>query len=100
MSELQTRTRGKRRIAILISVLVIALVAVWWFVHRSNTKAAADAAGRGGMAVAVGTATVEKHDVALELTALGTVNATYTVTVHSRVDGQLEKVHFTEGQMV
>lgn len=102
MSDTNTQTRGKRRktVAILLLVLALALVAVWWFVRNTNNKAAADAAGKGGMATAVGVATVEKHDVALELTALGTVNATYTVTVRSRVDGQLDKVHFTEGQLV
>ena len=34
------------------------------------------------------------------LTGLGTVQATNTVTVRSRVDGQIEKVGFEEGQMV
>jgi multidrug efflux system membrane fusion protein len=34
------------------------------------------------------------------LTGLGTVQATNTVTVRSRVDGQIEKVAFEEGQMV
>ncbi|XLM19565.1 biotin/lipoyl-binding protein, partial [Chromobacterium piscinae] len=39
-------------------------------------------------------------DAPLQLNALGTVNSTYTVTVRSRVDGQLDKVHFSEGQQV
>jgi multidrug efflux system membrane fusion protein len=95
-----TPARGARRIAIAVVLLVVALFAVWWFLLRTNNKAAADAAAKRGMAVAVGTATVAKHNVTLELTALGTVNSTYTVTVHSRVDGQLVKVHFTEGQLV
>ena len=34
------------------------------------------------------------------LGGLGTVQATNTVTVRSRVDGQIEKVAFEEGQMV
>ena len=52
------------------------------------------------MPVAVAVATVQKQDVAVELTALGTVTATYTVTVRSRVDGQLDKILFTEGELV
>jgi len=52
------------------------------------------------MPVAVAVATVQKQDVAVELTALGTVTATNTVTVRSRVDGQLDKIHFVEGELV
>jgi multidrug efflux system membrane fusion protein len=39
-------------------------------------------------------------DVPIYLTGIGTVQAFNTVTVHSRVDGELKKVAFTEGQEV
>lgn len=104
MSDTLSPSRGARRRTIWITLLVVvavAIVAFWWYKkHQSNKAAAAAAAARNGMAVAVGAATVAKHDVELELVALGTVTSTYTVTVHSRVDGQLDKVHFTEGQLV
>jgi membrane fusion protein, multidrug efflux system len=45
-------------------------------------------------------ATVEKRDFPIALTGLGTVQATNMVTVRSRVDGQIEKVAFEEGQML
>lgn len=45
-------------------------------------------------------ATVEKKDFPIALTGLGTVQATNMVTVRSRVDGQIEKVAFEEGQML
>lgn len=45
-------------------------------------------------------AVVEKKDFPVVLNGLGTVQATNTVTVRSRVDGQIEKVAFEEGQMV
>jgi membrane fusion protein, multidrug efflux system len=48
----------------------------------------------------VRTAIVEKKDFPLHLTGLGTVQPTNIVTVRSRVDGQIEKVAFEEGQMV
>jgi multidrug efflux system membrane fusion protein len=40
------------------------------------------------------------EDVPVYLTGIGTVIPAQTVTVHVRVDGQLEKVAFTEGQDV
>jgi multidrug efflux system membrane fusion protein len=45
-------------------------------------------------------AAVEKKDFPVVLTGLGTVQATNTVTVRSRVDGQIVKVAFEEGQML
>ena len=45
-------------------------------------------------------ASVEKKDFPIVLTGLGTVQATNTVTVRSRVDGQIVKVAFEEGQML
>ncbi|HEV3341540.1 MAG TPA: MdtA/MuxA family multidrug efflux RND transporter periplasmic adaptor subunit [Pirellulales bacterium] len=50
--------------------------------------------------IPVATATVRKGDMDLYLNGLGTVTAFYTVTVRSRVEGQLVGVHFTEGQLV
>jgi multidrug efflux system membrane fusion protein len=44
--------------------------------------------------------TVQKKDVAIWLDGLGTVQAFNTVTVRSRVDGELQKLAFTEGQDV
>lgn len=61
----------------------------------------------GGASAAVGpratpvvTAVARTGDLPVSITALGTVTALNTVTVRSRVDGQLLKVHFNEGQVV
>ena len=51
-------------------------------------------------AIAVDTATVSHTDVPIYLEGLGTVQAFYTVTVTARVDGELQKIAFTEGQKV
>ena len=50
--------------------------------------------------VPVSVATAERHDVPYYLTGLGSVNAYYTVSVKSRVDGELMQINFKEGQNV
>src|SRR5690606_18637905 len=42
----------------------------------------------------------ERSDITVTLRALGTVTPINTVTVRSRLDGELTRVHFTEGQRV
>jgi membrane fusion protein, multidrug efflux system len=42
----------------------------------------------------------EKGDIGVYFTGLGTVTPIYTVTVKSRVDGQLMHVYYTEGKLV
>ncbi|HVN00061.1 MAG TPA: efflux RND transporter periplasmic adaptor subunit [Caulobacteraceae bacterium] len=57
--------------------------------------------GRGGRpTVTVGVAQAALGDVPITVTALGTVTPEATVSVVSRVTGQLNAVRFTEGQMV
>jgi multidrug efflux system membrane fusion protein len=51
-------------------------------------------------AIPVSIATAQRRDVPIYLTGLGTVQAFNTVTVKTRVDGELIKVAFTEGQTV
>jgi membrane fusion protein, multidrug efflux system len=50
--------------------------------------------------VPVSVATAERRDIPYYLTGLGSVTAYYTVSVKSRVDGQLMQVNFKEGQDV
>jgi len=57
--------------------------------------------GFGGMGLSpVGVAVARIADVNIYLTGLGGVTPTATATVRSRVDGQLMKLHFKEGQLV
>jgi multidrug efflux system membrane fusion protein len=49
-------------------------------------------------AIAVDSATATRSDVPVHLGGLGTVQAYFTVKVTARVDGQLERVAFAEGQ--
>jgi len=54
----------------------------------------------GGRPTAVGVAVAVQRDLPVYLTGIGTVTATNTVTVKTRVDGELIKVSFQEGQSV
>ncbi|HVI06896.1 MAG TPA: MdtA/MuxA family multidrug efflux RND transporter periplasmic adaptor subunit [Candidatus Binatia bacterium] len=58
----------------------------------------AQAAGPRSVSVAIGQ--VQKQDVPVYLTGLGSVTAFNTANIKSRVDGQIMRVNFQEGQMV
>jgi membrane fusion protein, multidrug efflux system len=78
-----------------------ALVVVYlWHSHSGGARAADKDknGGDGSQAVAVETALASRSDVPVYLEGLGTVQAFYTVTVTARVDGELQKVGFVEGQ--
>ena len=98
----------KRLIFGIIGALV--LLIAWWSCHHSasseqsgSTGSAAGSGRRGGFgggSVPVVAGKVEQKDMPIYLDGLGTVQAFYTVTVHTRVDGELDKVLFNEGQAV
>jgi multidrug efflux system membrane fusion protein len=84
-------------------LLLAAAGAGGWAVHHfdllgTKTEAPAKAATRGVPVVA---SAVRRADVNLYLSGLlGTVTAFQMVTVRTRVDGEITKVYFTEGQMI
>jgi multidrug efflux system membrane fusion protein len=87
-----------RNKAIMAAAALVALIAAVWVgvVHKP-----ADAAmQKAPPAINVDTAAVTQADVPIYLEGLGTVQAFYTVTVTARVDGELERVGFVEGQTV
>jgi multidrug efflux system membrane fusion protein len=97
----QKRIR-KPRGYLLISFAI--LLAAWGgyvgWQHRAAAEIAAAAASAPSPAIPVSVATAQRRDVPIYLTGLGTVQAFNTVTVKTRVDGELIKVAFTEGQDV
>ncbi len=56
--------------------------------------------GRGGPATTVGVATATQSNIPVTLEALGTVVPAAIVTVRPQISGVVQKIHFTEGQLV
>jgi multidrug efflux system membrane fusion protein len=84
-------------------LLVLALLAglAFWQIRRLQTKHSS-AASHAPLAAPVPVLVAAAHtdDITVYLNGLGTVTAFNTVTVKSRVDGQLVRVGFREGQFV
>lgn len=107
---------AKKRLSLIIAVIVIAAGAgaYWQFntTKTTTTETKGDQAQTSGQTnrgtsssrrpplPPVQIATSIEEDVPQFLSALGTVRATNSVTVTSRVEGQLMALHFTEGQHV
>lgn len=68
--------------------------------RSSNTQAKDGKKSKGGGAIPVSVATVKQGNIGVYVNALGTVTPVYTVSLASRVVGQLVSVNYREGQMV
>ncbi len=111
--ERETGSSGHRWLWIIGLVLAIA-VGVWYFRgSRASIEAQGPGAPAGGgkgqgrqggggaaFVVPVVAATAQRGDLPVYFNGLGTVTAFNTVTVRSRVDGQITKINFQEGQFV
>ena len=88
--------------AALIGLVAMLAVAVGLLLKFSLDRADATPADATPLVrrIAVSVVPTRRGDLAVVVTALGTVTARETVTVHSRVDGELKRVHFREGQQV
>ena len=88
---------SSRRALIVVIVAAIAAGLAW---RHAHTNGAAIAVAPEAAPVPVRSAVVQRQDMPIYLTGVGTVTANQSVTVKVRVDGELDKVAFTEGQDV
>ena len=111
------RNRRAKIIGSVIAVLVMAAIGAlaWYLTHQPKTQGGQFGAAAGGPpgpggpgggrrggggATTVGVATAETADIPVQLDALGTVTAAATATVRPQVSGLLQRIEFTEGQLV
>jgi multidrug efflux system membrane fusion protein len=110
-SSTKPKKRGLIWVVFLLIVAGVAGYAVWSAGHPtgpprpSNNGGGGGGRGGGRRAAAIGpvpvvVSTVTRSSIPVYLNGLGNVVAYYTVTVKSRVDGQLMKVDFNEGDLV
>jgi multidrug efflux system membrane fusion protein len=103
--------KAKSRWWLWIVILAVVAIGIWYYRGHSTSEAGATAApgaagkgkggaGGAGMTVPVVVAAAQKGDLPVYLIGIGSATAFNTVTVRSRVDGQIVKVNFTEGQFV
>jgi multidrug efflux system membrane fusion protein len=97
MSKPQLFRHRPRRwiIALLVAAAIAGIFAAKSFEKNNHPVAAA-----APPPVLVNTAVATRRDVPVYLTGIGTVQALNTVTIRTQVQGQLDKVLFTEGQIV
>jgi len=110
----QSFLRRHRTALLLLLGILVFIVLLTRFVHfrqqqhqeqastaRQNRFRGHPGGGAGENApVAVSVATVSTGDILVRIPALGTITPLSTVTVKTQISGQLEKIYFTEGQLV
>jgi multidrug efflux system membrane fusion protein len=103
--------RAPRRLWLLALFLLFAAAGAYWYFFMQPAAPGADAARAGrpgggggpnaaGRSIPVVAAPAKKGDVGVYIAGLGSVVPVATVTVRTRIDGQLMKVLFREGQVV
>jgi len=86
----------RRAIGAVLIISLAAIVAIWRLSPGTEVPAAAAQTTTPGIPVTAGT--VAAQDVPVFLNGIGTVQAYNMVAIKSRVDGQIVKVDFKEGQ--
>src|SRR6476620_530309 len=96
-----SRSRALRWVLLIVAIAALGYLG-WQRFHGEDHQVRAESgkAAPARPAVPVRTASVEKADFPVYLTGLGTVQGFNTVVVRTRVDGQINRIAFKEGQFV
>jgi len=93
--------RSRLRVPLRYGILLLIVIAlILWLVLRSGPQAPTTGRFQSGGPTPVGAAAVEKGDMPVTLSGLGTVTPLAMVTIRTQINGQLIEVAFKEGQMV
>jgi multidrug efflux system membrane fusion protein len=84
----------------ILLLLGLAAYAVWSNIAAANSAAAAKAAAKGPPPIPVVAATSRKGDIGVYFSGLGAITPFETVTVRSRVNGQLMSIRYREGDTI
>ncbi len=92
--------RSSRGVVVIAGGIAAIAIAggIYWYLAQGPDPAHASRSARSAVQVTV--ATASRQDVPIYLLGLGTVQALFTVGIHSQVDGKLQDVFFKEGQRV
>lgn len=91
---------------VLVLLVLVLLVVGGGFIWRHHGQSVSptptpSAGGRGGTGpIMVSTATAQSGNIGVYVNGLGVVTPLSTISVNSRVEGQITKVYYQEGQMV
>jgi len=104
--------QGRVKPALLALLLSLGTGAAWWaYAQNSKTGAGRDAPSAAGPAASgprlgsgrvqpVSVAAVERRDLRVSLNAIGSITAANTALVKAKIEGELKRIRFKEGQWV
>lgn len=98
------KSRSKLWIWVLLALLLLIAGFIWFRHHTPAPAAQKTAGGKGKKGAAALTPVVAvqatKGNIGVYVTGLGAITPIYSVTIKTRVDGQLMNVYFKEGDLV
>lgn len=104
VSKPRPRLRSTKIVWYAIGVIVVLGLGYWWFAGTQDAQNGLGPdqrmAAMRGMKTPVRVEAAKASSVSQRINAIGTVQAFNTVTVRSRVEGELVRINFEEGQLV